>query len=269
MSVNSSFSPAAASVATAPAWYAVGNPTLPEDHPSGGLYAASRGELGLTLKGRTPPVPVPPWPPVPESSYAGYSSAPVAFTKAPLLAREHHLQQHHSAASSPFGSNTIGLHPAPGGSSASAPGYFTFGNNNGLQPAPGVSSGSAGGQVLQGGPLAKIAGVGGPLSRRGMHCGEISEDPSESSANLNDTEGSTGGEKNLTFVGTDTGTLYWQEPTAAPVQQLRWHPNRNVIAYTLNASQLPEEPRDNRDRGRNVDRGENAVLRTLKVPEAP
>eukprot|EP00927_Polykrikos_kofoidii_P054631 TRINITY_DN49023_c0_g1_i1.p1 TRINITY_DN49023_c0_g1~~TRINITY_DN49023_c0_g1_i1.p1 ORF type:complete len:389 (+),score=51.74 TRINITY_DN49023_c0_g1_i1:67-1167(+) len=75
--------------------------------------------------------------------------------------------------------------------------------------------------------------------------------------------GSAGGEKNLTFVGADTGTLYWQETTSAPVQQLKWHPNRNVIAYALNVAQLPDD-RDARVR----DRGDLAVLRTLKIPEA-
>lgn len=74
--------------------------------------------------------------------------------------------------------------------------------------------------------------------------------------------GSQGGEKNLTFVGADTGALYWQESTAAPVQQLRWHATRSVVAYTLNYNQLPDE-RDARNRG------DFAALRTLKVPEVP
>lgn len=86
--------------------------------------------------------------------------------------------------------------------------------------------------------------------------------------------GSTGGEKNLTFVGAETGTLYWQESTAAPVQQLRWHPSRNVVVYALNVSQLPDERdnRDNRDNRmrhdmRGESRGDSAVLRILTVPE--
>merc|ERR1719161_2618784 len=45
--------------------------------------------------------------------------------------------------------------------------------------------------------------------------------------------GSAGGEKNLSIAGADTGALYWQESTAAPVQFLRWHPKRNVVAFAL------------------------------------
>jgi len=77
--------------------------------------------------------------------------------------------------------------------------------------------------------------------------------------------GSTGGEKNLTIVGADTGTLHWQDSTQAPVQQVRWHPKKNVLAYTLNPSQLPEERdvgRERRGSGRDT-----AVVHTLKVPE--
>mmetsp|Transcript_45418 Transcript_45418/g.73695 ORF Transcript_45418/g.73695 Transcript_45418/m.73695 type:complete len:368 (+) Transcript_45418:3-1106(+) len=78
--------------------------------------------------------------------------------------------------------------------------------------------------------------------------------------------GTTTGEKNLTIVGADTGVLYWQDPTPAPVQQLRWHPKRNVLAYALNASQMPEE-RDVRGRG-GVSGRDSAVIHTLKVPDS-
>mmetsp|Transcript_11039 Transcript_11039/g.29170 ORF Transcript_11039/g.29170 Transcript_11039/m.29170 type:complete len:367 (+) Transcript_11039:72-1172(+) len=77
--------------------------------------------------------------------------------------------------------------------------------------------------------------------------------------------GSIGGEKNLTFVGADTGTLYWQEATAAPVQQLKWHPTRSIIAYTLNVQQLGDDRDGRGPRGRS----EGSVLRTLRVPEVP
>lgn len=78
--------------------------------------------------------------------------------------------------------------------------------------------------------------------------------------------GSSGGEKNLTIVGTDTGTLYWQDTTPAPVQQVRWHPKKNLLAYTLNATQLPEE-RDVLGRDRRGSGRDTAVVHTLKVPE--
>lgn len=77
------------------------------------------------------------------------------------------------------------------------------------------------------------------------------------------TSSSTGGEKNLTFVGADTGTLYWQEITVAPVVQLRWHATKNVVAYAMNVNQIPHD-RDTRPHSTPA----CAVLRTLKVPEA-
>mmetsp|Transcript_54295 Transcript_54295/g.117465 ORF Transcript_54295/g.117465 Transcript_54295/m.117465 type:complete len:363 (+) Transcript_54295:75-1163(+) len=74
--------------------------------------------------------------------------------------------------------------------------------------------------------------------------------------------GSTGGEKNLTIVGANTGVLYWQDSTPAPVQQVRWHPTRGVLAYTLNVAQLPEE-----DRSRRMGSGRDfSVVQLLKVP---
>lgn len=80
------------------------------------------------------------------------------------------------------------------------------------------------------------------------------------------TSGSSGGgEKNLTLVGTDTN-FYWQEPTAAPVQQVRWHPKRNCLAYALAASGLPDERDRDRDRSRYSNR-ENAVVHILNLPE--
>eukprot|EP00408_Alexandrium_pacificum_P059546 CAMPEP_0171162268 /NCGR_PEP_ID=MMETSP0790-20130122/4501_1 /TAXON_ID=2925 /ORGANISM="Alexandrium catenella, Strain OF101" /LENGTH=361 /DNA_ID=CAMNT_0011626859 /DNA_START=29 /DNA_END=1114 /DNA_ORIENTATION=- len=74
--------------------------------------------------------------------------------------------------------------------------------------------------------------------------------------------GSSGGERNLTIVGANTGVLYWQDTTSAPVQQTRWHPKRNVLAYSLNVSQLPDE----HDR-RRMNSRDSAVVHILKIPE--
>jgi len=73
--------------------------------------------------------------------------------------------------------------------------------------------------------------------------------------------GSTGGERNLTIVGANTGQLYWQDATSAPVQQVRWHPKRNTLAYTLNVSQLPDQ------HDRRMSSRESAVVHILKMPE--
>jgi len=73
---------------------------------------------------------------------------------------------------------------------------------------------------------------------------------------------STGGEKNLTIVGAHTGSLYWQDTTPTPVQFVKFHPKRNVLAYTLNTSQMPDERESRRSSQR-----ETAVLRILKIPE--
>jgi len=74
---------------------------------------------------------------------------------------------------------------------------------------------------------------------------------------------SGGGEKNLTIVGADTN-FYWQEPTAAPVQHVKWHPKRNVCAYSLTAALLPDE----RD-ARRMSNREMAVVHILNLPELP
>jgi len=73
---------------------------------------------------------------------------------------------------------------------------------------------------------------------------------------------SAGGEKNLTIVGADTN-FYWQESTLAPVQQVRWHPKRNTLAYSVSASQLPDE----RDTRRMSNR-ELAVVHILNLPDS-
>lgn len=73
---------------------------------------------------------------------------------------------------------------------------------------------------------------------------------------------SGGGEKNLTIVGADSN-FYWQEPTAAPVQQVKWHPKKNVLAYSLTASLLPDE----RDR-RGHSQRETAVVHIMRLPES-
>mmetsp|Transcript_10604 Transcript_10604/g.17366 ORF Transcript_10604/g.17366 Transcript_10604/m.17366 type:complete len:372 (+) Transcript_10604:96-1211(+) len=74
---------------------------------------------------------------------------------------------------------------------------------------------------------------------------------------------SGGGEKNLTIVGASTN-LYWQEGTAAPVTQVRWHPKRNTLAYSLVSNQLPDE-RDMR-RMNNRELRESAVVQILNLP---
>jgi len=75
--------------------------------------------------------------------------------------------------------------------------------------------------------------------------------------------GSTGGEKNLTIVGANTAMLYWQDSTPAPVQTIRWHPKRNVLAYSLNVAQLPDE-RDRRASSREL-----AVVHIMRIPDFP
>lgn len=78
--------------------------------------------------------------------------------------------------------------------------------------------------------------------------------------------GSTGGEKNLTIVGANTGALYWHDATPAPVQHLKWHPTRNVLAYSLNTAQLPDE-RATRSRVRDKD-PLYAAVHFLKLPDS-
>mmetsp|Transcript_29392 Transcript_29392/g.83657 ORF Transcript_29392/g.83657 Transcript_29392/m.83657 type:complete len:372 (+) Transcript_29392:1-1116(+) len=77
---------------------------------------------------------------------------------------------------------------------------------------------------------------------------------------------SSAGERNLPIVGTHTGTLFSMEPTSAPVQLIKWHPSRNLMAYALHASQLPDErdPMHNR-RLREKDL---AVVHTLKISDS-
>jgi len=74
------------------------------------------------------------------------------------------------------------------------------------------------------------------------------------------TTGSSGGEKNLTIVGSNTGVLYWQDTTSAPVYAVKFHRRKNILAYALNAAQLPE------DRDRRTSR-ETAALHLLTLPD--
>jgi len=75
--------------------------------------------------------------------------------------------------------------------------------------------------------------------------------------------GSTGGEKNVTIVGANTGVLYAQESTNAPATHVKWHPKRNALAYAVNTSQLPEDGvTERRARNREV-----AVVHILKMPD--
>eukprot|EP00440_Ansanella_granifera_P037432 gb/GFBE01040611.1/.p1 GENE.gb/GFBE01040611.1/~~gb/GFBE01040611.1/.p1 ORF type:complete len:372 (+),score=70.19 gb/GFBE01040611.1/:1-1116(+) len=76
------------------------------------------------------------------------------------------------------------------------------------------------------------------------------------------------GEKNLTIVGADTGMLYWQDATPAPVQQLRWHPKRNILAYSLSASQMPDERDFRYSRGGQDRERQSAIIHTLKIPDS-
>lgn len=78
------------------------------------------------------------------------------------------------------------------------------------------------------------------------------------------TGSSGGGEKNLTIVGANSN-LYWQEATAAPVTHVRWHPKRNILAYSLVANLLVDE-RDTR-RFNNRELRENSVVQILNLPQ--
>jgi len=82
------------------------------------------------------------------------------------------------------------------------------------------------------------------------------------------SSGSTAvGERNLTIVGAGTGSLYWQDTTPTPVLQVKWHAKRNVLAYTLNSAQMPEEERThNRFRAQQQSRSDSAVVHILKIP---
>mmetsp|Transcript_22933 Transcript_22933/g.52573 ORF Transcript_22933/g.52573 Transcript_22933/m.52573 type:complete len:366 (+) Transcript_22933:50-1147(+) len=71
----------------------------------------------------------------------------------------------------------------------------------------------------------------------------------------------SGGEKNLTIVGTNTGVMYWQDTTSAPVHTVRFHRQKNWLAYALNAHQVPVEDRDRRGTNR-----ETATLHLLQLP---
>jgi len=75
--------------------------------------------------------------------------------------------------------------------------------------------------------------------------------------------GSTGGEKNVTIVGANTGVLYAQESTNAPATHVKWHPKRNTLAYAVNMNQLPEDGVTER-RARNR---EAAVVHIMKMPD--
>lgn len=75
------------------------------------------------------------------------------------------------------------------------------------------------------------------------------------------TGSSGGGDKNLTIVGADTN-FYWQEPTAAPVQCVKWHPTRNCLAYSLAANLLPDERESRR-----LTQRECAVVNIMNLPE--
>mmetsp|Transcript_36683 Transcript_36683/g.67250 ORF Transcript_36683/g.67250 Transcript_36683/m.67250 type:complete len:365 (-) Transcript_36683:44-1138(-) len=73
---------------------------------------------------------------------------------------------------------------------------------------------------------------------------------------------SSGGEKNLTIVGTNTSAMYWQDGTSAPVHTVRFHRQKNWLAYALNAHQMQVEDRDRRG---GINR-ETATLHLLQLP---
>lgn len=68
-----------------------------------------------------------------------------------------------------------------------------------------------------------------------------------------------GGERNLTIVGTNTGVLHWQDQTQSPVVCVKWHPNNNVLAYSL---RVPDEDFVRRPSGR-----EAALIHFMKIPD--
>jgi THO complex subunit 3 len=74
--------------------------------------------------------------------------------------------------------------------------------------------------------------------------------------------GTTGGEKNVTIVGANTGQLYSQESTNAPAVCVKWHAKKNVLAYALNIAQLPDERDERRARTRDY-----AALHIMKVSD--
>ncbi|CAK9073257.1 unnamed protein product [Durusdinium trenchii] len=59
--------------------------------------------------------------------------------------------------------------------------------------------------------------------------------------------GTGAGERSLTLMGANTAIPYYQDLTPATVTQLRWHSSKNVLAYSLNASQMSDD-RPQRDR---------------------
>jgi len=76
--------------------------------------------------------------------------------------------------------------------------------------------------------------------------------------------GTGAGERSLTLMGANTAIPYYQELTPATVTQLRWHSAKNVLAYSLNPSQMSED-RPHRDR-----RGgykDTPVIQLLKLPD--
>ncbi|CAE7896074.1 THO3 [Symbiodinium necroappetens] len=73
--------------------------------------------------------------------------------------------------------------------------------------------------------------------------------------------GTGAGERSLTLMGSNTAIPYYQDLTPATVTFLRWHSSKNVLAYSLNASQMPED-RPHRDRrGYNKD---TPIIQLLK-----
>lgn len=76
--------------------------------------------------------------------------------------------------------------------------------------------------------------------------------------------GTGAGERSLTLMGSNTAIPYYQDLTPATVTFLRWHSSKNVLAYSLNASQMPED-RPHRDRrGYNKD---TPIIQLLKLPD--
>lgn len=76
--------------------------------------------------------------------------------------------------------------------------------------------------------------------------------------------GTGAGERSLNLMGFNTAIPYHQDLTPATVTHLRWHGSKNVLAYSLNASQMSED-RPHRDRrGYNKD---TPIIQLLKLPD--
>jgi len=73
--------------------------------------------------------------------------------------------------------------------------------------------------------------------------------------------GERSSERSLTLMGSNTAIPYYQELTPATVTHLRWHGSKNVLAYSLNASQMSD------DRHRRGTFKDQPIIQLLKLPD--